>query len=77
VFGGTLVTLTVTGGTSCTAPGLETITQYPDGYVNIKVLTPNNEETTIPIIVTGDTPDDASQLFIKSRPCKRRLFLCG
>lgn len=55
-FGGTSMILTVTGGASCTAPGLGSTSQYPSGYVNIKVLTPNNQATTIPIIVTGDTP---------------------
>ena len=51
-FGGTTVTLSISGGADCTGGS---VTQYPEGTLNMIVTTPNNNTTTIPITVTGNT----------------------
>ena len=55
-FGGTPIYVTVSGFTTCLEKETNgTLTQYPSGTLNIVVTTPNNNKTTIPITVTGDT----------------------
>lgn len=48
-LGGTGVSLTVSGGITCT--GADSIINYPNGTVNLVITTPNGNITTIPITV--------------------------
>ncbi|MBN1365344.1 MAG: hypothetical protein JW976_11110 [Syntrophaceae bacterium] len=51
-YGGTPITITVSGGQNCST---KPILQYPQGSVDIIVTTPKANTTTIPFAVTGDT----------------------